>query len=145
MERRLMKSLAAIAAGAVLVGAIAACDNDGHTISGPQVTQYTLTSIDSEPLPHEINRSSDGTVITVLDDMILSVLEDKTWHALGHQTVTTNGVPATQLVRNGGTYVPGDQTTTFRDSTGNLVWVGSVSEHVDSLTAAGGKLWVFQR
>ena len=145
MERRLTKSLAAIAAGAMLVGMIAACGNDNHTISGPQVIQYTLTSIDSSPLPREISRSSDGTVTTVLDDMVLSMLEDKTWHVLGHQTVTTSGVPATQLVRNRGTYVPGDQTTTFRDRTGNVVWSGLVSENVDSLTSAGGHVWVFQR
>ena len=145
MSRRNTKGLAAILAGLLLAGAIAACDNNHQSISGPQAIQYTLVSIDSNPLPYQISQSSDGTVKTVLDDMVLSIFEDKTWHSVGHQTVTTNGVAAPQqLLQNGGTYTP-DAMTTFRDATGNVVWAGLVSENIDSLATGSGQMWVFQR
>ena len=145
MSRRNTKGLAGILAGLLLAGAIAACDADHQSISGPQSIQYTLTSIDSNPLPYQISQSSDGTVKTVLDDMVLSISEDRTWHSVGHQIVTTNGVPgALQLLQNSGTYVP-DVTTTFRDAAGNVLWAGLVTENVDSLTTGSGQVWVFQR
>jgi hypothetical protein len=145
MAKQKMTRLTAVLAGALLIGAIAACDNDHHRITGPQVVQYTLATVDSNPLPYQISQSGDGTVTTTLTDMVLSIFEDRTWHSTGHQTVTTSGVPSVQLLSTGGTYLPGDETTTFRDSAGALVWAGLVSERVDSLTAADGKLWVFER
>lgn len=145
MSRRTTKALTGIFAGILLVVTITACGSDRHTISGPQTIQYTLVSVDSNPLPYQISVSSDSTVKTVLSDMVLSIFEDRTWHSVGHQTVTTNGAPVAQLLHNSGTYVPGDEVTTFRDSTGNIVWTGLVTEFTDSLTAANGKVWVFQR
>lgn len=145
MALQRIKGLTGILAGAALIGAVVACGSDHHTVSGPQAIQYTLASIDSNPLPYQIAVSGDGSVKTVMNDMVLSIFEDKTWHSVGHETVTTNGAPAAQLVQNSGSYVPGDEVTTFRDAGGNIVWTGLVTEFADSLTAANGQVWVFQR
>ena len=148
MARRSTNGVKGILAG-LLLAAIAGCGGGNGSISGLQATQYTLYSIDGHALPYKISQSSDGTVTTTVTDMILTVIEDKTWGSVGHETVTTNGVPSTEVFRNSGSYatsaVPGPYATEFRDSTGNLVWLGGVTESDVRLTGSDSLVWVFQR
>jgi hypothetical protein len=133
-----------LGAAAFLIGAIAACDSD-HTISTPQVIQYTLLSVDGDTVPSQVSSTNGGAVTTVVTDMVLSMFEDRTWSSIAHQTVTTIGVPNTELVRGSGSYVVGDAATTFRNGAGDIVYSGVVKETVDSLTNGSGQVWVFQR
>jgi hypothetical protein len=145
MEGRRMKRLAAVVAGVMLIGAIAACTRKSDSVSGTQATQYTLLTIDGRSLPHQISQSSDGTVTTAMADMVFTIVEDNTWHSVGHQTVTTDGVPSTEVVRNGGSYFAGTDSALFRDEAGNLVWAGAVTENEVSVRNADGLVWLFER
>jgi hypothetical protein len=144
-----MKGVVLVLAGVAAVGAITACGGGQGSISGPQATQYTLTTIDGHALPHQTSQSSDGTVTTVVNDMLLTVVDDRSWHSVGHQTVSTNGVPSVEVFRDNGTYatstVPGANETAFRDTAGDLVWVGSITEREVSLAGADSLRWVFDR
>jgi len=140
--QRRMHVWAGFVAAAVLIGAVTACDGDN--VAGPQAIDYTLQSIDGNPLPYQISQSSDGSVTTVVNDMVLSVFEDRTWRAVGHETITTNGVASTQLVRDGGMYTPADSTT-FRNSAGDIVWVGTVDELAVSVTDSARRVYSFKR
>jgi hypothetical protein len=146
---RQIQRLTGILAGVALLAATADCSRSSGSVSGLQATQYTLYTIDGRALPHQVSRSSDGTVTTAVTDMIFTVVEDRTWHSVGHETVTTNGVPATEVFRNAGSYVtsatPGLGDMTFRDEAGNLVWVGSATANELSLTGADSLRWVFGR
>ena len=135
---------AGLVTAAFLAGAIVACDSD-HPVATPQVIQYTLLSVDGDTVPAQVSSTNAGAVTTVVTDMVLSMFDDRTWSSLQHQTVTTNGTPSTELVRQNGSYVPGDAVTTFRNSAGDVVFTGVVKERVDSLTNAAGQMWVFER
>ena len=131
-----------LGAAALIIAAAAACK--GHeSISGPQVIQFTLTAIDSQPLPHEVSHSADGSVTTVVTDMILSLTEDAKWRTVGHQRVTTNGVAEDQLLQGGGTFAVYDPNATFRDSAGNIVWQGEVTNGDFKLKNAQGQTYYF--
>lgn len=131
-----------LGAAALLIGAVAACK--GHeSISGPQVIQFTLDSIDGELLPHEVSRSPDGTVTTVVTDMTLSLTEDSKWRTVGHQRVTTNGVAQDQLLQGAGTFVVFDPNATFRDAAGNIVWQGEVTNGDFKLQNTQGQTYYF--
>jgi hypothetical protein len=149
MSRRITKGLTGILAGLLLFGAIAACGGGQDSVSGLQATQYSLMTIDGHSLPHQISQSSDGTVTTAVTDMVLTIVEDQTWHSVGHQTVSTNGVPSVEVIRNSGSYTtsatPGPNGTALRDAAGNLVWVGDVTEREVSLSGADSLRWVFDR
>jgi hypothetical protein len=149
MALRRMKGLTGILTGVALAGVTMACGRSLDSVSGLQATQYTLFTIDGHTLPHQISQSGDGTVTTTVDDMLLTIVEDKTWHAVGHQTVTTNGVPATEVVRNDGIYatsdIPGPDGTTFRNAAGDLVWIGDISEREVSVMGADSLRWAFER
>jgi hypothetical protein len=121
-----MRSCFMLGAAALLLGGVAAC-KDAKTISGPQVIQFSLDSIDGNVLPYEISRSADGTVTTEVTDMVLSISEDSKWRMLGHQTVTTNGVPQFQTLQGSGTFTVFDPNATFRDASGNIVYEGEVT------------------
>lgn len=148
MERR-EKRLTGVLAAVALLCALAACNRESDSVSGLQATQYTLSTIDGRTLPHQVSQSSDGTVTTAVTDMIFTIVEDKTWHSVGHMTVTTNGVPAIEVFRNSGSYAtsttPGADDATFRDVAGDLVWVGFVTEREISISGADSLRWVFVR
>jgi len=141
---RRVRVWAGLGAAALFMGVVAGCDSD-HPVSTPQVIQYTLLSVDGDTVPAQVSSANGGAVTTVVTDMVLSMFEDRTWSSLQHQTVTTNGVPSTELVRGSGSYVVGDAATTFRNSAGDIVFAGVVMERVDSLTNAAGQMWVFER
>jgi hypothetical protein len=149
MALRRMKGLTGILTGVAVVGVIAACGRNQDSVSGLQASQYTLFTIDGHTLPHQISQSGDGTVTTTVNDMLLTIVEDKTWHAVGHQTVTTNGVPVTAVFRNNGTYatsdIPGPHGTTFRDATGDLIWIGDISDREVAVLGADSLVWAFER
>jgi len=115
-----------MAAAVLTLGAVAAC-HDPKILSGPQALQFSLDSIDGHALPYEVSRSADGSVTTVVTDMVLTITEDAKWHSLGHQTVTTNGVAQQQMLQGSGSYVVHDPNATFRDANGNIVWDGEVT------------------
>lgn len=139
-----MRVWAGLGAAALLIGAAAGCDSD-HPVATPQVIQYNLLSVDGDTVPAQVSSTNGGAVTTEVTDMVLSMFDDRTWSSLQHQTVTTNGVPSTGLVRQNGSYVVGDAATTFRNAAGDIVYVGTVKETVDSLTNGAGQLWVFTR
>ncbi|HWE41302.1 MAG TPA: hypothetical protein VG432_02310 [Gemmatimonadaceae bacterium] len=135
---------AGLGAAALVGGAVIACDSD-RPVATPQVIQYNLLSVDGDTVPALVSSTNGGAVTTVVTDMVLSLFDDRTWSSLRHQTVTTNGVPSTELVRGNGSYAVGDAETTFRNSAGDIVFTGVVKERVDSLTNAAGQMWVFER
>lgn len=139
-----MRSRLILPAVVLALGAVAACDG-GKTISGPQVIQFSLDSIDGQVLPHEVSRSADGSVTTVVTDMTLTITEDSKWRTLGHQTVTTNGVPQFQTLQGSGSFVVYDPNATFRDANGTIVWDGVVTNGDFKLTNAAGQLYYFKR
>jgi len=118
MIQRRMQWLAGLSAVSLALGALA-CNRD--PVATPQVVQYNLVRIDSQPLPYKVDSS------TVVTDMLLSVVEDATWHSTGHKTVTTNGVATTQLMQSSGTYVASGSNFTFRNASGGIVWQGTFS------------------
>lgn len=140
--QRFLRSRLAIAAAVLALGAVAAC-RDGKTISGPQVIQFRLDSIDGHVLPYEVSRSADGSVTTVVTDMALTITEDSKWRTLGHQTVTTNGVPQFEALQGSGTFVVYDPNATFRDANGDIVWSGEVSNGDFKLQNAAGRVYYF--
>jgi len=142
--QRRMRGWAGLGAAVLLIGASAGCDND-HPTATPQVIQYNLLSVDGDTVPSQVSSTNGGTVTTEVTDMVLSLFEDRTWSSIQHQTVTTNGVPTTELVRGSGSYAVGDAETTLRNSAGDIVFAGMVSERLDSLTNAAGQVWVFER
>lgn len=142
--QRRVRVWAGLGAAALLAGAVVGCDSD-HPVAPRQAIQYTLLSVDGDTVPAQVSSANGGAVTTVVTDMVLSLFDDRTWSSLHHQTVTTNGVANTELVRGNGTYVVGDAETTFRNGAGDIVYTGVVKERVDSLTNAAGQMWVFQR
>lgn len=142
--RGLIHSRPILCALGLALAAAAACDG-GKTISGPQVIQFSLDSIDGQVLPHEVSRSADGSVTTVVTDMTLTITEDSKWRTLGHQTVTTNGVPQFQTLQGSGPFVVYDPNATFRDANGTIVWDGVVTNGDFKLTNAAGQLYYFKR
>lgn len=137
-----MRSRLVIAAAVLAVGGLAAC-HDGNTISGPQVIQFRLDSIDGNALPYEVSRSADGSVTTVVTDMALTITEDSKWRMLGHQTVTTNGVPQFETLQGSGTFVVYDPNATFRDASGDIAWSGEVTNGDFKLQNAAGQVYYF--
>lgn len=142
MLQRLTRTRLILAATLVMLGAGAAC-SDRQTISGPEAIQFSLASIDGQPLPHEVARSADGTVTTVVTDMILTITADSKWNSVGHETVTTNGVAQQQLVRGSGTFTLLDPNATFRDADGNIVWDGEVTNSDVRVQDAAGQVYYF--
>lgn len=143
--RRWTCAWAGLSATSLLLGAFA-CGHR-HPVSTAQVVQYYLVSIDGQPLPHQVDQSPDGSVTTAVTDMVLSVVEDGTWHSTGHETVTTNGVASVQLLRSGGMYVAAGSNFTFRDASGTVVWQGTFSfpPPIYTLTNAQSHEYVFCR
>ena len=137
-----MRSRLILPAVVLALGAVAACDG-GKTISGPQVIQFSLDSIDGQVLPHEVSRSADGSVTTVVTDMTLTITEDSKWRTLGHQTVTTNGVPQFETLQGSGTFVVYDPNATFRDANGDIAWSGEVTNGDFKLQNAVGQVYYF--
>lgn len=128
----------------LLVLGVSGCSRrDVVRITGPEASQYTLRAIDNQALPHQIDQSPDGTVTTVVDDMMLTVVSDGTWATIGHETVTTNGTPAQVLVRQGGVYATTALGTTFRDPNGAVVWKGESLSPGYLLTDAQGRAYRF--
>ena len=144
MRRDRVRSRWRLQWAALLLVVVTAC-RSREPLVGPQGIQYVLLSIDGDTVPHLVSRSVDGSVITTVTDMLLTVFEDRTWQSSGHQTVTTNGVADAQVLRNAGTYAIGDRLTTFREKTGDIAWVGTIAETADTLTNAAGQVWVFER
>jgi hypothetical protein len=126
----------------LLIGTVAACSKPDH-VTGPRVQQYTLRAIDGFGLPHEVDRSADGTVVTVVNDMVLSIAEDRTWSLVGHRTVTTNGVASTELVRASGTWSADVSNVTLRDANGDVAWTGSYTSLIYDLFNPAGQRFEF--
>ena len=131
-----------LAAAMLALGGVAAC-HDGNSVSGPQAIQFSLDSIDGQQLPHEVSRSSDGSVTTVMTNMILTITADSKWSSIGHETVTTNGVAQEQVLRGSGTFTLLDPHATFRDADGNIVWDGEVTNSDLKVQDGAGRVYYF--
>jgi hypothetical protein len=127
----------------LFLGASGCSPRDPITITGPETSQYTLRAIENHALPYQVDQSPDGTVTTVVNDMVLTMVSDGTWATVGHETVTTNGTPAEVLVRQSGVYVATALGATFRDGSGNVVWTGDSVPPEYVLTDAQGRGYRF--
>ena len=127
----------------LFLGASGCSRREPVTITGPETSQYTLRTIENHALPYQIDQSPDGTVTTVVEDMVLTMVSDGTWSTVGHETVTTNGTPAQVLVRQSGVYVATALGATFRDGSGNVVWTGDSVPPEYVLTDAQGRGYRF--
>lgn len=129
----------------LIFGALAAC-SARDSVSGPQVQQYTLRTIDGHDVPYEVDRSSDGSVTYVVTDMVLSISDDHTWRVVGHRTVTTNGVASVQLLSGGGMYATSNiSDVVLRNESGDIVWTGSFAPLLYELANASGQVYVFRQ
>ena len=115
------------------------------SITGPEVSQYVLQTIDGRGLPYQIDQSPDGTQTTVVNDMVLTLVSDGTWSTVGHETVTTNGTPTQLVVRGSGAYVTGETGTAFHAADGAVVWTGESLSPGYVLTDTQGRRYLFGR
>jgi hypothetical protein len=100
----------------------------------PAATNYSLTTINGSPLPYQVDQSPDGAVTFVVTDMVLTLVDNGTWHSSGHRTVTNHGVPDVQALSGEGGYTLQGSAATFIDNNNNVVWSGSVSGNTYTLT-----------
>jgi hypothetical protein len=107
------------------------------------VTNYGLTTINGSPLPYQVDQSADGTVTFVVTDMVLTLVDNGTWHTSGHRTVTNHGVQSVQSLSGEGGYTVQGSAATFVDNDHNVAWSGSVSGNTYTLTDRVQQVYVF--
>ena len=143
MMHSLIRAVVRVVAVVITIAGTGCGGSAEPTAPLPVATNYGLTSINGSPLPYQVDQSADGTVTFVVTDMVLTLVDNGTWHSSGHRTVTNNGVQSVQTLTGEGGYSVQGSAATFVDNDNTVAYSGSVSGNTYTLTNRVQQVYVF--